>query len=238
MKISKKQLIWSLILLVIIAACIILYYIGKANGWFFLFESREKIQEYVASFGALAPLVFMLLQFLQVIISPIPGSLTTVAGGFLFGFFNAFLISTVAVILGSLCAFLLGKIFGRPLVERIVGQSAVEKYMMTVSSRQKTVLILMFLLPFFPDDLLCLLAGLTAMRLPSFALLVITTRPWGLLFSALVGAGFIEMPEWGWILLIVFAAIIFVLSIKYAPVIEERTKNWLEKKFLKPKDPN
>ena len=105
--------------------------------------------------------------------------------------------------------------------------------MKTVSSRQKTALILMFLLPFFPDDMLCLIAGLSAMRLPYFSLLVLLTRPWGLLFSALLGSGAISVPLWGWIAIGAVMALLFVLSIKYAPLIEERIKAWLEKRFIK-----
>jgi uncharacterized membrane protein YdjX (TVP38/TMEM64 family) len=232
-KFTKKQIIWCCVLVVIVAALIILYYIGKGAGWFKLFESKEEIQKYVASFGALAPLAFFLLQFFQVIISPIPGNVTTVAGGMLFGFFPAFLISTGAIFLGSIGAFVLGKLFGRPLAEKIAGKDVVDKYMMTVSSRQKIVLIIMFIMPFFPDDILCLIAGLSAMSVPHFALIVILTRPWGLLFSAMLGSGMIEIPEWGWIALICTAVLLFILSIKYAPVVEDRLKHWLEKTFLK-----
>jgi uncharacterized membrane protein YdjX (TVP38/TMEM64 family) len=224
------------VLVIIVAALIILYYIGKGAGWFRLFESNEELQKYVQSFGALAPLAFFLLQFFQVIISPIPGNITTLAGGMLFGFWPAFFISTGAIFLGSLCAFLLGKLFGRPLVERIAGKAVVDKYMMSVSSRQRIVLIMMFLMPFFPDDVLCLIAGLSAMSVPTFALIVILTRPWGLVFSALLGSGVISMPEWGWIILICAAIAVFILSIKYASVIEDRVKHWLEKTFLKSKE--
>lgn len=233
MKLSKKQILWGVLLLIVIAAAVILYYIGKNNGWFVIFESQQQLREYVMSFGALAPLAFFLIQFFQVIVSPIPGNVTTVVGGMLFGFLPAFLISLTAVFSGSVCAFLLGKWFGRPLVEKIAGKNVVEKYLKTVSSRQKFVLILMFLFPFFPDDALCLIAGLTAMSLPSFCTLMAITRPWGLLFSALIGAGLISMPDWAWIIIIVVVAGLFVISIKYAPVIEDRIKNFIEKRFHK-----
>ena len=97
MKITKKQIVWFSILIFFIVAAIIIYYIGRNNGWFALFESKENVQEYVSSFGALAPFAFFLLQFIQVILSPIPGSITTLAGGLMFGFFYAFIISTAAV---------------------------------------------------------------------------------------------------------------------------------------------
>ena len=231
MKKSKKQVIWIAVLLTILAALAVLYYIGKNNGWFTLFESQEKLHEYVASFGAWAPLAFFALQFLQVIISPIPGSVTTLVGGVLFGFLNGFLLSFAAVFIGSLGAFMLGKKFGRPLVERIAGKSIVEKYMDSVSSRQRILLILMFLFPFFPDDVLCLIAGLSAMSLPSFALIMILTRPWGLIFSALVGSGVISVPAWAWFVIAAFAIAVFVLASKYAPLIEERIHCWIKKTF-------
>lgn len=238
MKFTKKQIVWSIVLAVIIAAVITLYYIGKDNGWFNVFESKRKLREYVMSFGALAPLAFFLLQFFQVIISPIPGNVTTIAGGMIFGFWDSFLISSAAIFLGSVCAFMLGKWFGRPLVERIVGKHMVDKYMVTVSSRQRIMLIMMFLLPFFPDDMLCLIAGLSAMSLPMFSLIVVLTRPWGILFSSLVGSDLIALPEWAWIAIIVAVAALFILSIKYAPIIEERTKKWLEKRFRVSKENN
>jgi uncharacterized membrane protein YdjX (TVP38/TMEM64 family) len=229
MKITKKQIIWISVLIAIVGILVAVYYIGRSYGWFAFFESMDSIQSYVSSFGPLAPLIFFVLQFVQVIISPIPGGVTTVAGGVMFGFINGFLISFAAVFLGSICAFLLGKKFGRPLVEKIAGKKNIDKYMVSVSSRQKLVLFLMFLFPFFPDDLLCLVAGLSAMRLPYFAVLVLVSRPFGLLFSALLGAGFITLPFWAWAIIFIVVIIFFVFSIKYAPQIEERTKGFIEK---------
>lgn len=231
MKLNKTQIIWSIVLLLIIASVVVLYFIGKNNGWFSVFESRESLKEYISSFNGWAPVVFFALQFMQVIVSPIPGNLTTLMGGILFGFWQGFLISLLAVVLGSLCAFLLGKAFGRPLVERVVGKKVVEKYFTTVSSRQLVVLILLFLLPIFPDDVLCLIAGLTAMRFRTFALVMVLTRPWGLLVSALLGAGLISVsiPIWCWILIGVFCVALLFFAIKYAPQIEERVHIWIEK---------
>ncbi len=183
MKLEKKQIVLISVLVAVVGALVAVYYIGKSYGWFEFFESMEQIQNYVASFGPLAPLIFFAIQFLQVIISPIPGNITTIAGSVMFGFVNGFLISFAAVFLGSICAFLLGKKFGRPLVEKLVGKDKVDKYMVSVSSRQKIVLFLMFLFPFLPDDMLCLIAGLSAMKLRYFAVLILITRPFGLLLS-------------------------------------------------------
>ena len=90
-----------------------------------------------------------------------------------------------------------------------------------------------FLLPFFPDDVLCLLAGLTGYSWGFFAGMVLLTRPWGLLFRALVGSGELHLPLWGWVLLVLVAAALLVLSARYGSRIED----WLLRKIRRKRKP-
>ena len=227
-KLDKSQ-IWSgSVLLAILIAIIALYFVGRANGWFEIFESVDDLQEYVSSFGAWAPLAFFGLQVLQVILAPIPGSITTLFGGAFFGFWKAMLISVGAVLTGSVILFLFAKYLGRPLVTRLVGEKRVKKYMKNMSARQFWVLFMMFLMPFFPDDVLCLMAGLTAIRLPGFILLVLVTRPWGLVFSALVGSGTLNVPIWGWVIIGLLSLALLFVSIRYPDKLEE----WMSDRIL------
>jgi len=220
-KLEKSQ-IWSgAVLAVIIIAAIVLYFVGRSKGWFSIFDSVEELQEFIAGYGAWAPLVFFLLQVLQVILAPIPGSVTTLVGGIFFGFWKAMIISVAAVLTGSVILFLLAKSLGRPLVAKLVGKNKMEKYMSKLSSRQFWVLFMMFLMPFFPDDVLCLMAGLTAIRFPGFVLMVLVTRPWGLVFSALVGSGAISVPVWGWVIIVMLSAALLYISIRYPDKLEE-----------------
>ena len=211
-KLEKKQ-IWSgAVLLAILIAVAVIYFIGQAEGWWAMFNSVEELQEYVSGFGSWAPLAFFLIQVIQVILAPIPGSVTTLFGGMFFGFWKAMLLSVSAVLTGSVILFLMAKYLGRPLVTRLVGKKRVDKYMKSMSARQFWVLFMMFLMPFFPDDILCLMAGLTAIRLPGFTLLVLVTRPWGLVFSAMVGSGVISIPVWGWVLIGLCSATLLYIS--------------------------
>lgn len=232
-KLTRNQIISLIVFILIIAALIILYNIGKNFGWFRVFESRESLKQYVTSFGVWAPLAFFLLQFVQVIIAPIPGGLTTVVGGMLFGFVYGFLISISAVILGSLFAFLLGRWFGRPLVERIAGKEIVEKYLTTVSLRQRVILFLMFLLPLFPDDLLCMVAGLSAISFKTFFFIVLFSRPVGFAIFAFLGSNALSLPFWIWIILGAAAIFIVFFGFKYTPQIEEFARKYIEKLFKK-----
>jgi uncharacterized membrane protein YdjX (TVP38/TMEM64 family) len=217
----------------IIAIFVALYFIAANNGWLDVFKSVEKLQEYISGFGIWAPLVFCAIQVLQVIISPIPGNITTLAGGLLFGFGSGFMYSYISIVLGSILAFALARAFGKPLVVRLVGEKITHKYMDVLSSRQKVVLILMFLLPFFPDDALCLIAGLSGISWGFFIVIQLLARPAGILFSALVGSGAVSVPIWGWGIIIALSLGIMALSVKYSPQIDAFMKRHVTDRFRK-----
>lgn len=227
-KLNKSQLWSGAVLLAMIIAAVVLYFIGKSRGWLSMFDSVDELQAFISGYGVWAPLIFFLLQVIQVILAPIPGSLTTLFGGIFFGFWKAMFISLAAVFTGSIILFLFAKYLGRPLVTRLIGKERVDKYMKSMSARQFWVLFMMFLMPFFPDDVLCLMAGLTAIKLPGFALMVLITRPWGLVFSALVGSGAITVPVWGWIFIGICSLALLYISIRYPEKLEE----WMSDRVL------
>ncbi len=226
-----KWLTWTLVAL---AALVLvgLYLWLDRNGSLKIFESREALQEYLAGYGVWAPLMFFLLQTAQVIAAPIPGNVTALAGGAMFGFWQAFWISTAATVVGSALAFGLAKLFGRPLVVRLVGEATVTKYVDSFAKKSTFLLAAMFLIPFFPDDALCLVAGLTAIRWLPFLAIVIVTRPPGLIVSTLVGSGAIVMPIWGWVLIGIAAAALMFVSFKYG----DRINDWIMTKLKREKD--
>lgn len=97
----KRGILLAGVLILAIAALAALYFWLKANGYLEIFTSVEALQAYVRGFGAWAPAIFILLQIAQVIFAPIPGNVTTLAGGALFGFWPSFFYSTIAIFLGS-----------------------------------------------------------------------------------------------------------------------------------------
>lgn len=230
---GKKRILTIVLLVTIIAVFVILYIVALRLGWLDIFQSVEVLQEYISGFGIWAPLVFAALQVIQVIISPIPGNITTLAGGLLFGFGQGFLISYASIILGSVLAFALARIFGKPLVIKLVGEKLTHKYIDVLSSRQKIVLIFMFVLPFFPDDALCLIAGISGISWPFFLVMLALARPAGILFSALVGSGIISVPIWGWGIIIALSVAIMALSVKYSPQIDAFMKKHVTDRFKK-----
>ncbi len=223
----KTALLCFTIALVVIPAVMVANRVETPGGLREVFSSKETLREFVESYGLLAPLVFFLLQTMQIVIAPIPGNVTTIAGGLLFGFWKSFALTTAALVCGSSMAFMLSRMFGRPLVDRFVSPGVIDRYFDRLSRRYTVYLFLLFLFPLFPDDALCFLAGLTSIRYPVFLLIVLVARPPGLAFSALVGAGLISMSLWGWIALGLVSGALLYLSLKYGERIEIRLEKFL-----------
>lgn len=166
--------VFSLVLLCTIFLFIFL--ILDHTGMWEKVNSVDALRKYIASFGPFAVFVFIAIQFLQVVLIPIPGTVTTLGGAIMFGPFWGAVYSYIGIVLGSVTAFLIGRIFGYKLVSWIVGKDQLKKGMEMIKNKSKVMFTLMFLLPFFPDDLICFVAGLTTMSLFSFTVIIMVTR--------------------------------------------------------------
>jgi uncharacterized membrane protein YdjX (TVP38/TMEM64 family) len=151
---------------------------GAVVIWRFLpfLADPDWVRSTVAGFGPLAPLVFVALQALQVVFAPIPGQALGGVAGYLFGTWGGFLYSMIGVTIGSTAAFLLARRFGRPFVERTFDPEAIERFDAVADDAGAFALFALFLLPTFPDDVLCALAGVSAMRLRTLLALVVVGR--------------------------------------------------------------
>lgn len=201
----------------------------QASGLGALLKDPELLRAKVASTGGWAPLLYIGLQLLQVIVAPIPGSVTTLVGGMLFGFWPAIGYSLIAIFLGSAVAFAAARKWGLPLIRRLMGEDKVAHYQGLLQGRQTTALAMMFLLPVFPDDLLCFLAGLTNMSFGKFCVLASLTRPWGLIVSAYIGAHALSLTTGMQIALGAAMLILCILMWKLGPKLEAMFTRWVRK---------
>lgn len=191
------------------------------TGFFQAATSLSGLQDYITAFSPYSHLVFFLLQLASVIIAPIPSNVTALAGALLFGTLPAFLLTWAAVVLGSFAVFLLARRLGQAFVDRFVSQTLSDRYLEIIHRKRDVFLAMAFLFPFFPDDILCILAGLTEISLPRFLVLVILFRPWGLLVASAVGGSVVSIPLWGMILLGLGGLAIFLLGMKYGDRLED-----------------
>ncbi len=153
-----------------------------------LFSSTEGLREWVATTGALAPLVFVAVQALQVVVFVIPGEVPQIAGGYLFGPWLGSLLSVAGILAGSAIDFYLARLAGTPFVRALFAGDQVDRLGRLLGSRgARVAFFLLFLIPGIPKDILCYVAGLSPMRFPFFVAASTVGRLPGIVGSALIG---------------------------------------------------
>ena len=121
----------------------------------------------------------------------------------------------------SLLVYWLARVQGRDFADRFVSRKLSEKYQNVLRAKAPVFLILAFLFPFFPDDMLCILAGLTNLSFRRFALIVLLARPWGLLFASALGGSTLGLSPWVMVPLALVGLVLFLLGMKYGDKAEE-----------------
>lgn len=199
------------------------------TGFFSSMSSPAALQAYIRRFSPNTHWIYFGVQLASVILAPIPSNITAAAGAVLFGLWPSFLLTLAAVQTGSVVVFLLARVYGRSFADRFVSQKISAKYLDLIRRKRDVFLVMAFLFPFFPDDLLCILAGLTDISLPRFFVLTLLTRPWGLLVACAVGSATLTIPLWGMVLLGAAGVTVFLLAMKYGDRLQEALLNKLRK---------
>jgi uncharacterized membrane protein YdjX (TVP38/TMEM64 family) len=186
-----------------------------------LLSDVQRVRRFVASFGVWAPLVFISLEIAQVVLAPIPGGAVDLASGYLFGPGWGTLYSMIGLMGGSIIALSLARHFGRPLVERLVPSYTLDRLDRHAHHRGTLFFLLLFLMPFTPNDVVCFLAGLTPISLPMLMLVAALGRLPGVLIANLIGANVARLTSQQ-LLLIALPVALMVLSLwRYQERVEE-----------------
>lgn len=234
---NKKAIVRLLCSAAVIAFILLgAYFIFKACGITDL--TKEQLQEYISSTGAVAPLVFIGVSFLQVTFVPIPGAVTILAGNYLFGAGLSFLYSYIGMMLGGLLAFYLGRLIGRPYINWVAGgKEQADGWIKRLKGRETVFLFFAFLLPLFPDDLLCSVAGILPISFMTFLIMQIITRATSIGGTLLFMSGeVIPYHGWGlWVLgvIVVLSIAAFIVSLKYADKLNAFFDNFINKIILR-----
>ena len=136
-----------------------------------LYTDHAFMHHIIQRWGVFAPLAFIAIQALQVVIAPIPGDVTGVLGGFAFGQWLGFIYSTIGLTIGSLFAFWLGRRLGAPFVRRMTGPAVWERLGFVVEAEGAILCFIIFLVPGLPKDTLCYLFGVSPIPFWAFAVL-------------------------------------------------------------------
>jgi len=179
-----------------------------------LLGDQKKAEAFIVSMGIFGPLVFILLQVLQVVVAPIPGQVSGLIGGYLFGVTLGTVYSLIGATIGFFIVFMLARKLGRPFVERFFKKEHIEKFDYITKSKGTLALFIIFLLPAFPDDLICYLAGLTSIPIRKLLLVSIAGRLPGYLILSMTGSGLSSYENMNRII-IMLAAVLIVFALAF-----------------------
>jgi uncharacterized membrane protein YdjX (TVP38/TMEM64 family) len=224
---AKKIMICILLALIVLGLVGLWFRIPlwqRIMDYYRLFSDRNQIRQFISSFGSSAPLIFMLIQILQVLLAPVPGEATGFIGGYLFGAVPGFIYSSIGLTLGSWLNFTIGRFLGERYVRKLIPAHQFEKIDGKIKRQGVIVLFIMFLFPGFPKDYLCLVLGLSTLPVKIFVLLAGIGRIPGTFVLSLQGA---FLYEENYVLLgVLIGACLILAFICYA--YRERIYLWVE----------
>ena len=174
-----SQIVYKSMLTGLILAAILLTgcFVLQATGFLERIDSVEDLRAFIDSRGSFwAPIIFIVLQAMQVFLLPLPGVLTVGAGVLLFGAWETCLYSYIGILLGSVVAFAVGRVVGYRAAAWLVGKESLDKWLQKVKGKDRRLLTVMFILPIFPDDILCFVAGLSTMTWKYFFVMQLISR--------------------------------------------------------------
>ena len=238
-QLSDKKFVYRLtfLTLILMTAALAVLYVMQITGLWDKIDSVEDLRNYVSGFGGYAVLIFIAIQFLQVVVLPIPGFITVSVGVLLFGAFRGSVYSVIGIVSASIVAFFIGRVFGYKVAGWLVGKENLDKGLELVKGKDKVILTFMFLFPFFPDDVLCFVAGLSSMSVPYYIVMITITRIINIVVSAYsVNGSIIPYNTW-WGILLWIAVFIIVAALCYAIYKHgDKIENFFKSKFSKRKN--
>lgn len=173
---EKTRKLLNIATIVSLGVIVVLTIYGVQTG---LLTDRDKLEMLVKKSGIWGPVLFITIQMVQVVLPIIPGGITCGAGVVIFGAWHGLLYNYIGIVAGSMINFYLARRYGQCFVKYFVKEETYEKYIGWLEKGKKFDKFFAFAIffPCAPDDVLCLIAGLTRMTWKKFATIILLGKP-------------------------------------------------------------
>lgn len=213
--------IFFLILLLIIGIKLIFSYHYYAYFTYY----NQKLIAFIESFHPYDDIVFIVIQIFQVLVAgALPAEISGVIGGYLYGPVVGTIYSTIGLSIGSWLAFILSRVFGMPLVRRLLNPIILDKYDHFIEARGPLVCFTLFLIPGFPKAALCYIIGLSQMNIWTFIAVSTVGRLFGTILLSLTGDSVRTMRIMVLFIIFSLVAIFYLLVYFYRHKLLEMTR--------------
>ena len=173
---EKTRKLLNIATIISLSVIVVLTIYGVQTG---LLTDRDKLEMLVKKSGIWGPILFIIIQMVQVVLPIIPGGITCGAGVVIFGAWHGLLYNYIGIVAGSMINFYLARRYGQCFVKYFVKEETYEKYIGWLEKGKKFDKFFAFAIffPCAPDDVLCLIAGLTRMTWKKFAAIILLGKP-------------------------------------------------------------
>lgn len=165
--------------------CIVtLTFLGYRAGIFTDYASMDRLLQ---KCGIFAPLLFVAVQMIQVVVPILPGAVGCLYGVLFWGAVKGFFLNYIGICMGSIWAFLIARSLRKSEVRKITGDhfwNRYEKYLLD-EKRFEWIFAVLIFLPVAPDDFLCYLAGVTKIPFYKFVLIILCGKPLAILLYSM-----------------------------------------------------
>lgn len=161
-----------------------------------LLTNPDRLSAFLKKSGVMAPILFIMIQAVQVVIPILPGSIGCAFGVMFFGTVWGFVYNYVGICIGSVWAFLVAKHYGILFVRNVTGEKFCQKYERFLAKKKtfERMFALLIFLPVAPDDFLCYLAGVSSMTLRKFTVIILLGKPFAIFLYSM---GLYQLMQYG-----------------------------------------
>ncbi len=157
----KKR--WNVLIIFIVVA-VGGFVVGGAPLMRFLAD-QDQVRAWIEGFGVWGPLALIGMIVVQTVLSVSPISLLALMGAYIFGFWQGVLYAFIGLTIGSALCMILGRRFGRPLVDWLIDPKSMATFDRFTEKRGPIFFFIIFVMPWVPDDLACYAIGLSRLSL-------------------------------------------------------------------------
>ena len=192
------------ICLSIIAILAVWYYWAPLLASLRWFSDLDAVTASIRGYGLWGPAILFILFILQTFLAFIPGQALMVASGYVYGFSGGVMITWVSLVLGGQMAFWLARRYGRPFAEKWITPSILDRWDKSAAGQGVGFYVVTLVMPFFPNDAMCYVAGLGNMSNRRFLIANALGRGIASVLTVVVGAFADQIPSLIWIAIIAF----------------------------------
>lgn len=197
------------ILITVTVLAVIVFYRQSISDLLHIIADQEAVSAYLQGYGVWGPAVLFLLMVAQVFVAIIPGHALMVTAGYVYGM-TGLAVIILSTILGSQIAFFIARQYGRSLIYKLASPQIIERWDNMARNQGVMFYFFTFVLPIFPSDLMCYVAGLGKISTRRFLIANMLGRTVVAIGITVIGIYGLHPPLAFWLIFIGGMAALFI----------------------------